>query len=213
MFYEKPFFSKLNVFADWFIRLVVLNLLIIIMSLPIVTLFHAFSAGFNTLSDYKNRKDVKIFSTYFRYFKQEFVKKLILELIVIAVIVFCYYNGRYYISMYDYNGQLFYLIGYYVVIALSVSCLAINLFALQVFRVVPKYKLSQILKLAFLLAGKFFYITILVIAIMLSPILLLFNYLTALVLVFVGVSLPLYITVVIMSRSGMYLERLVKQNG
>lgn len=213
MFQEKGIISKLNVIADWVIRLVVLNVLIIALSLPVFTLFPAFSAGYNVFHDYLNHKEVKLLPTFILYFKQNFGKKIIFGFLMVIIIFFSVYNGMYYASVSEIYTGVFYLIGYYVTIALALSALAILLFSLPVFKVVENVKIKNAFKLSFVLAGKYFYISALMIVLTVAPVLLLFNYMTALILVFMGVSLPLLLNVMLTRRASRYLEGLVQKNG
>ncbi|MCD6482156.1 MAG: hypothetical protein J7K80_00270, partial [Candidatus Izimaplasma sp.] len=61
MSFEKLVNSKINVFADWIIRLVMINLMIIVSSLLIITIYPALTAGFNLFHDYINGKNPKLF--------------------------------------------------------------------------------------------------------------------------------------------------------
>lgn len=213
MFHESGLISKLNMIADWIIRLVVLNILIIALALPIITLFPALSAGYSVFQDYINHKEVKLIPSFVHYFKEDIGKKIVFGVVMIVVIFLSAYNGMYYASLSNSDTSTFYIIGYYVTIAFSLSALAILLFSLPVFKVVKNITFKNTLKLSFLLAGKYFYISALLIMLTVSPVLLLYNYLTALILVFMGVSLPLLLNVMITRRAVIYLEGLVQKNG
>ncbi len=213
MYQEKGLISKLNTISDWVIRLVVLNVLIIALSLPVFTLFPAFSAGYSVFHDYVNHKEVKLIPTFIEYFKKNIGKKILFGLLMTIVIFFSVYNGMFYASLTEVHTELFYVIGYYITIALALSALAVMLFSLPVFKVMENVKIKNALKMSFVLAGKYFYISAILIVLTVSPLLLLYNYMTALILVFMGVSLPLLLNVLLTKRAVRYMEGLVQKNG
>ena len=210
---EKLFNSKINAFADWVIRLVMINLMVIVFALPVLTIYPAISAGYNMFHDYTTGKEVKLISGFFNYFKQEIIKKMILGVIIGIAIVFGFLNVRYYSAVLELNSSTFYLIGYYVTLALLAILYASSLYSFVVVKVSPTIKLKNIFRLSLVLAGKFYFRTLLLVIINSSVFLLLFFAPTAMVFIFMGISIVLLLDVLVTKDVVIYLQGLGKDNG
>ncbi len=205
MNFEKLANSKINVFADWVIRLVMINLMIIVFSLPILTIYPAISAGYNMFHDYTNTKNPKLFRGYFGYFKSNLKRKILIGLIIVISIVVGFLNVRYYSTVLEQGASVFYLIGYYVTLALLATLYAISIYSLVVISVYPKSKLRNLFKLSFILAGKFYFRTLLLVIINTGVILLLIYPPTAMIFIFMGMSIVLLIDALITRDVVVYL--------
>ena len=89
---EKRYNSKLFRFFDLLYRLLVLNIMTIIISLPLVTFFPAIVAMISTLK--YNSEETGIFKPFFRNFKKYFWKSFkmgLVLLIVVAIACYAYY--------------------------------------------------------------------------------------------------------------------------
>ncbi len=213
--FERLFNSKINEVADWIIRLIMLNIMMIFFSLPIITALPAFSAGYNMFSDYVNKKNPKLFKDYFKYFKEAFGKKVLLELVIIFVFVLLYFNTRYYNLSLELRQTTFLLIGHYLSLALMAIWFAITLFSIIILRVYTNLKLIKFIKLAFFLAGKYYWIILVLVVIILSPFLLLAyaTALTSFIFIFFGLSVSMLLNVLLTKRIVLYLESLKVKNG
>lgn len=210
-FFDKVVNSKLNAVADWIIRLIMINIMIIFFSLPVVTLYPALSAGYNLLHDYSQQKDTKLFKGFWKYFKIGIGKKIIVEIVLLIVFLLGYSNIRYYTSIIEGNN-LFFLIGYYVSLALLAMVYGVSLYTLVVVKVNPKMRLLHIFKISFMLAGKFYFITMLLVIVNSIPFLLLFHPITMLIFVFMGITIPLLLHVLLTKNAVFYLEGLGDKN-
>ncbi len=210
--FEKLLHSKVNAVADWIIRLVMVNIMIIFFSLGIITIYPAFSAGYSLFSDYVTRKDTKLIPDYFKYFKQNFGKKVLLQLFVTVILLIGYSNIRYYTVNLELESDWFLLVGYYVTLALLGVTYAVVLYSFVVMKVTPNLKLSRIIKISFYLAGKYYFITLLLVVCNLAPFLLLLNMNTFLIFVFMGISIPLTLHALLTRSAVQFLDGLGKEH-
>lgn len=208
MNFEKLMNSKINAIADWILRIVVINILVILCSLPIITLFPAITAGYNVFSDYLDKKDVRLFSGFFDHFRNHIGKKILFGLLLVAIVYLSVTNSSYYSSIMEQNPTWFFIVGYYVTLVLLAVVYATSLYTLVVFRCYPEIKLSRIIKLALFLAGKYYYITVFLVIVNTIPVLMLFTPMTSVLFVFMGVSIPLLAHAFLTSPARYYLMKL-----
>ena len=211
--FEKLVNSRINEVADWIIRLIVLNVMIVFFSLAIVTIYPAFSAGYNMFNDYVSKKNPRLFKDYYRYFKEALGKKILLGLIIVVVFLLGYMNIRYYNLYLADNSTLFYTIGYYISLGLLAIWFAMTMYSIIVVRVTTKIKLLYLFKLSFFLAGKYYFRTLLIVSITIAPFFLLLTPITTMVFIFMGLSIPLLLNVLLTRRAVEYLEKLGERNG
>lgn len=213
MNYEKSFYQKINSIADWVIRIIMINVLMMVTSLPLLTLFPSLAAGYKVLYEYKHKNETKLFRTYFLFFKTDFMRKLQIGLILIVVLLIGYFNVTYYVDLLRDSETLFYQIGYYITFAFLFVALVITLYTLPIITIYPRLNLGLMMKLAFALSGKFFLRTLLLFVVHLIPFALLLTPITSLIMVFAGLSLPMMLAVLIHEKASLYLISLgEKQN-
>jgi len=208
MNFEKLMNSKINVIADWIIRIVMINIMVILCALPIITLYPAVVAGYNVFSDYVDRKEVRLFPAFFNHFRDHIGKKIGFGLLIIVIVYLSFTNSSYYSSILETSPSTFILIGYYVTLVLLAIMYAMTLYTLVVFRVFPELKLFRIIKLAFFLSGKYYYITIFLVLVNTIPVLMLFTPVTSVLFVFMGVSIPLLVHALLTQQARLYLAQL-----
>lgn len=165
MSFEKLVNSKINEFADWVIRLVMINIMVIVFSIPLLTIYPAVSAGYNMFHDYVTGKEVRLFSGFFKYFKEDILRKIFIGIIIGIIIVMGFLNVRYYSQILENDTTTFYLIGYYVTLALLAASYAASFYTFVVVNVSSKIKVKNVFKLSFVLAGKFYFRTLLLVII------------------------------------------------
>jgi uncharacterized membrane protein YesL len=205
MNYEKSMYQKINTIADWVIRIIVINVLMILTSLPLLTLFPSLAAGYKLLYEYKHKNETKLFKTYFIFFKTDFMRKLQVGIILIIVLLIGYFNVTYYVDLLKNDETLFYQIGYYITFAFLFVVLVITLYTLPIINIYPRLNLSLMMKLAFALSGKFFLRTLLLFIVHLIPFALMLTPITSLIMVFAGLSLPMILAVLIHEKASLYL--------
>lgn len=88
---EKLVNSKVYTFFDWVWRILVLNLLTLITSFGIITIFPSIVASYQSIRDFKEGRDENVFKVYFtnfgRYFKKTIIPGIVI-LVVMGVLIF-----------------------------------------------------------------------------------------------------------------------------
>ncbi|MBU1020838.1 MAG: DUF624 domain-containing protein [Firmicutes bacterium] len=212
-FFERLVNSGINTVADWIIRLIMINIMIIFCSLLVVTIYPAFSAGYNLLHDYIEHKSPRMFHDYFTYFKTNIWRKILFGLLIFLVFGLGYSNIRYYTLIIEEQLNWFNRLGYYVTLALLATAYAVTLYSLVVMYVNPKLKFMNTIKLSFFLAGKYYFTTLALVLVNTIPLFLLFSPLTTVVLVFAGISIPLTAHALLTRNALTYLEKIGENNG
>ena len=213
--FEKLVNSRINEIADWIIRIIMINVMIIFFSLAVVTIYPAICAGYDMFHDYIDKKNPRLFKDYFRHFKEKLGRKILVELIILVVFALFYLNIRYYDLSLGQQTSTFLWIGYYISLGLIAIWFAMMLYSIIVFHVHKNLKLINFFKLSFFLAGKYYFITLALVVITFAPFLLVLYHtaLTSLLFIFTGISIPLVLNVLMTRRVTRYLESLGKQNG
>ena len=206
MNFTKMVNSKLNTIADWIIRLVMINILIIFFSLAIITIYPAVSAGYNVFNDYVNGKNPRMFKDYFKYFKEVIIMKLALSLLIGAIIALGALNLRYYSLSMEVSDSLVYVVGFYVTLVLSAMVYVTVLFTFTVIKVKPDINLIPLLKTAFFLAGKFYFVSMLLVVTNGLPFILLMWPQTIVFFIIMGVSIPVCLNAVFTKGAYIWLE-------
>ncbi|AUD66044.1 hypothetical protein BK011_10215 [Tenericutes bacterium MZ-XQ] len=212
MVYEKSLYQKINTVADWMIRIIMINILMIFTSLLVVTIYPSLAAGYKLFHCYIHKDEEKLFKGYFKFFLEDIGKKIGIGLIFIVVLVLGYINTTYYVDILNEQSTWFYLAGYYVTLAFLVSAFIVTLYTLAVMYVVPKAKVVLMFKLAFYLSGKYFLRTVLLVLTTALPFVLLMTPITQLIFVFAGLSIPILLNALITDKIVDYVEGLVKSD-
>lgn len=211
MQHEKTFFQKLNTISDWIIRIVMVNVLMIITSLPIITIYPSLAAGYDLMHEYSEKNESNLFKGYFGYFIKHLKLKLILGFILFFLLFMGFYNVTYYVEILKTNESLFYQIGYYMTFGFLVVAIVVTLYTLTVIHVYPNIKLRSIIKLSFFVSGKYFLRTILLVIVNLIPFVLWLTPITMLIFIFAGLSIPIILNVLITKPVVFYLKELGEQ--
>ncbi|MFP4186575.1 MAG: DUF624 domain-containing protein [Acholeplasmataceae bacterium] len=194
---ERPLYQKLNSIADWIIRVVVTNVLVIVTLLPIVTWYAALSAGFNVFSDYLAKDEENIFKRFLEHFRAQLPKRMLIGAVVILSVLFVSYNMLYYEEILTSNGHPFYTVGYYAMFSLVIIILVLTLQSFAVLRVYPNASFRTTFRLSFFFSGKYFIRTFLLIATWTLPVFLFFTPFLMTVFFLTGVGLPLLLQALI----------------
>lgn len=211
---NKLFTSKINDIADWIIRLIVINVMMIFFSLGIVTIFPALSAGYHMFSEYAKKNNPRLFSGFFNNFKTALLRKIVIELIIGLVFFIAYLNIRYYDAYLAEQTGSFYVIGYYISLALIAMWTATVFYTIVVVKVKPGVGYKNLFKLSFYLAGKYYIRTLLLVSIAFIPFLLILfaPVISPLFFIFIGLSTPILLSALVTRRAVDYLEGLDKAN-
>lgn len=205
--HEKPFFQKLNQIADWVIRIVLLNVLLIISMLGVITFYLGLSAVYNLFLDYTNGDDTPLFKGFWNYFKEDIKKKLLISLILIIFVFMGVLNTMNYLQYIKEQPTVFYMIGYYVTFTFTIGFALITLFTLPSRVIFPKLGIKNLFKLSFYLSGRFILRTFLILIVYTGSFLMLFYPFTIPFFMVLGLSAPLLIQTIIQKRVILYLKK------
>ena len=97
---DKKLNSKAYRFFDYLFGLVIVNLITIILSIFIITLLPAFTAAYQTITDFKEVGPTKVFRMYFTNFKKHLEKSFIIGLFIIIIIVIASFSMFFYSEFY-----------------------------------------------------------------------------------------------------------------
>ena len=132
--HEKKKLSEiLNYYADWVIRVIIVNFLTILMILPIVTIIPALTSAYKIFSDALNKDETPIFKSFFSYFKEDIVNRIIMTLIFIAVLGLSIFNNRLYAAYIEDSAGIMYNIGYYITLIIIIGVVMVGLYLPLVF--------------------------------------------------------------------------------
>lgn len=212
MKFEKTFFQKLNTIADWIIRIILINFLMIVTSIPIITIFPSLSAGYKLFHRYINQEEEPLFKGYFLFFKENLGKKIWFSVLLIVLLGLGFINAKYYDQSLQLTQNWFFLVGYYITLAFLIGMIVITLYTLSSMLVVPKAKVWLLFKLSFYLAGKFIFRTLLLVFTIAIPFVLFMFPFTQLIFVFGGLSIPILLNVLLTNKVVKYVESLVEED-
>lgn len=208
MNFDKLMNSRINWIADWIIRIVVINVLVILMMLPIITWYPSFVAGYSVFADAVDRKEVKIVPSFFRHFRIHLPRRIIFGVVIFLLTYLSFANASYYSTLIEAGEGLFYQIGYYVTIVLMAMLYAVILYTFVIVYVYPSIKFPPLIKLSLYLAGKYYFITIFLVLLNMIPVLMLFTSVTSVLFVFSGISLPLLMHAILTQPARRYIEKM-----
>ena len=127
---DKKLNSKVYRFFDYLFGLVIVNLITIILSIFIITLLPAFTAAYQTITDFKEVGPTKVFRMYFTNFKKHLEKSFIIGLFIIIIIVIASFSMFFYSKNFEatsFIGQAGYWIMLVVLLLLVLFCLHLPL--------------------------------------------------------------------------------------
>lgn len=211
--FNNPFFQKLNLIADWILRIVTINLFLVFATVLIVPFYPALYAAFKLFRDWTSGKHTPIFDGFWGYFKENFKQKLFVGLIFVAVLLVAVLSLNSYNDYIKADDKLIYLIGYYVVLLCLIMFILVTLYTVLILIYFKDISLSNVYKLSLYVLAKYFYITFVVSFLWLIPVLLVYisiYYLNQLFVVFViaGFSLTVLFWALISKPALRFLENL-----
>lgn len=203
---EKPFFIKLNKIADWIIRIVVLNIFMVILSLPIITSYVAFKVGYEMFADYTEGKHTPLFKGIWNNLKKDFWRNLGIGALIIVLLIIGLFSSWQYNQLLNAEENWFNLIGYSITLIFTLTIFILSIYSLTISFVFDDLTLKNLFKLSLYSAGKYFLRSILVLGLTIAPFLLFL--VPSLVPIFVlgGLSLPLLLNVLLMKKPVRFLK-------
>lgn len=210
--FENSLYQKLNTFADWVLRITVINILMIICAIPIVTLYPALLAGYKMYHNYLNKKEVPLFKGFFSYFIEDFSKKMQLGLVLSAAILLAVVNMTIYSDYLAINSNPINYVGQYIMIIMVITVIFVTIYTFPLMITYPKTHTWLLLKFAFFLSGKYILRTLLAILIIAIPLLLLLTPVTIVIFVFAGAAIPVLLYALLFKKVVLYVESLDKEH-
>lgn len=205
--HDKPFIRKLNVIADWLIRIVVLNIFMVFLTLPIITFYAGYKAAYSLFVDYTNGKNTPLFKGFWENLKENFwhdlgVGSLFILLIAIGLL------GAYNYNKLLINNQktLFNTSGFFITLGVSLLLIMTMIFSVTTSYVIKDISLKNLFKVSLILSGKYFLRSFLVLIITVLPIFIIIYPMLALIFIFLGMSGPLILNVLLMRKPRWFLE-------
>lgn len=191
--FEKPFFQKLNKIADWLIRIVVINVIVILLCLTVVLFFVGIKVGYALFTDYLNSKETPIFAGAWKVLKDNFSKSVGYSAFSVIVIAVTGLNIYFYLGRLSHEVTTFIVIGFFITFAFLIGFFIVSLYMAPVLLMNPNLKFKETYKLSLYLAGKNFLRSFIVLlGFVLMPVLLL-NVYTSIVYVLAGMSFSIII--------------------
>lgn len=197
---DKKLINIINTASDWIIRVVIINVLIISVSLLVVTIIPAVTAGYKLFCSYIKREEEPLFKGFFTNFKENLINKLILSVIVIIGIGVAVLSNLYYQNMIKTNPSIIAYAGFVVTLILGVVIIITTSFIPVILTGIENVDVETTLKTSFYYSIKYLPRTIVMLFVMLMPGLLLITSITMLILVFAGISLPLLSIAIITTK-------------
>ncbi len=191
--FEKPFFQKLNKIADWIIRIVVINVIVLILCLSIVFFFVGIKVGYALFTQYLDNKETPIFRGAWETLKENFLKNTGFSVLFVAVLLFTGWNVYSYLNAIIQERNFLIIAGFFVTFSFLIGFFIISLYSMAVQYINPSLGLKETLKLALYLAGKYFLRSfVILLGFVLMP-LLIFTVYTGVIYVLAGMSLSIII--------------------
>lgn len=208
--FEKPFFHKLNLIADWILRIVILNIFLVFSTLLVVTLYPGISASYKLFKEWKQGENTPIFGGFWKYFKEDFKRKISISIILILIIAIGVYSLITYNEFIKENSGTIYLVGYFVVLIFLIGFVLVTLFTIPVMLYFKEINLTNTYKISLYVMAKYFYITLLVSVLWIIPAILLYFPKLMVIYVVAGLSLTVLLWVLVSAPIFRFLERISK---
>lgn len=202
---ENKFNKILTIASDWIILVIVTNFLIISTSLLIVTILPSMTAGYSVFKDRLNKDSENVFKAYFRNFKENILNKIIVGTGTLILIGIAALSNYYYQETIRTAPTIFAYFGFFITLIMGVAVVLVFLYFPVSFTLSDKMEIEQVVKLSFLLSGKYFIRSIAMLIIFLIPGLMFLSSLTMLLLVFCGISLPLLVNTILLVKPREYI--------
>lgn len=197
---DKKYSSKLYRFFDLLYHLLVINILIIIISLPIVTCFPAIVAATATIKN--DLEETNVFKAFFRNFKKYFFKSFVLGLIFLILFGAGIFGYIFWVFLYEAKNEIIVQIA---VIIISVSLIVFTFMIVHIPLLIvtfTKFNRREIFRTSLYVAFRYFLTTmimliatILVVGVLVLLIVNIINRWFLSIWMIFGITLPLYLVI------------------
>jgi uncharacterized membrane protein YesL len=204
---EKITNNKAYGFFDWIFRLVVVNLLTILLSFLVVTILPAIVAAAKTIEQYVRGSSDNVYRLYFSNFKRYSEKSFFVWIIYLLMFGVSVY-GIYFYTGFD-TANFFASAGFYMMVFMILMLVFTLLHVPFVIMHFPSFSIKETVKASILIGVNNIKITLLLLLILLAGVAL-FPFLPVSVLI--GISVPLYLSVLLTRKIYAHLERINFEN-
>lgn len=209
---DKKQSSKLFVFFEWVFAFLIINILTLCLVIPIITIFPAITAAYATMKESIEDSPYQVFRAYFRNFAKYSEKSFIVGLIItfigsIARVSLWFYMTK--VGSENILGQAGFWVMVVVLIILVFTILHLPLLIITF----PSLKTGELFRTSLYICFRYFWVTF---GMLLMLILMIIGVYLYYIWFFIGLSLPIFLTLQI-SRSSYYylkhidLEKIVHQ--
>jgi uncharacterized membrane protein YesL len=201
--FEKFVNSAFFRYADLLFKIVFVNVMVVIFSLPIITFIPALVAGYEQIKSFIEEKETPLFKSYIKSFKKNFSRNFFVGLIVMIVIGLLGLNIQsYYLQI---EKGMMYIIGLYISLILLFFILIMTLHIPLSCVYFPHLNTKGILKISFYIGMKYIFTSItLLIPLVMTILLASYSFP---IYTFIGIGIPIYISLKLSIRIYKKLER------
>jgi|GEM_PF-3487752 len=186
---EKMMNSKMYQVFDYIVRLIILNVLIFLVSLPLFTILAAFSSGFSVIRKMDENRGSGVFKEFFRFFFRVLAKTAILSLVLL---IFFLLLANSIVFFFQSLGEgTIHAIGLLLSVSTGITVLACLNHLPIVISYFPDLLIGDSLKLSFLFGFKHPLLTVQLMGPTLVFLAMVAGFYQA--VAFLGISLPLYL--------------------
>ena len=204
---DKPFFRILNLIADWIIRIIVLNVFVIVLTLPIVTFYAGYKAAYSLFVDYTEDKTTPLFRGFWENLKKNFWNNIGVGSIFLVLIVLGFLGAYNYNNMIAENpDDIFYLVGFVITLGVSLLLIMAMLNSITVSYINEDISVKDLFKISLVLTGKYLLRSIVVILVSIAAALLLLEPMLMPIFVFAGLTVPIIVNVLLMRKPRRFLR-------
>ncbi len=194
--FEKLVNSTLFRYADLLFKIICVNIMVVIFSLPLITLLPALVAGYDRIKYYMEENEAPLFKSFIQAFRYNFYRHFKIGLAIIVLI------GLMSLNIYSYYSQIengvVYIIGLYVslVLLFFIVLTVVNIPLSCIF--FPQLNARKIMKISFYIGIKHVFVSVMMIlSFSLTYLLILYAFP---VYTFIGISLPIFINLKLATR-------------
>lgn len=204
---DKPFFRILNLIADWIIRIIVLNVFVIVLTIPIVTFYAGYKAAYSLFVDYTEDKTTPLFRGFWENLKKNFWNNIGVGSVFLVLIVLGFLGAYNYNNMIAENpNDIFYLVGFVITLGVSLLLIMAMLNSITVSYINEDISVKDLFKVSLVLTGKYLLRSIVVILASIAAALLLLEPMLMPIFVFAGLTVPIIVNVLLMRKPRRFLR-------
>lgn len=194
--FEKLVNSAIFKYADLLYKIIFINIMVVLLSLPIITFIPALIAGFAVIKYYIEDNEAPLFKSFINEFKKNFFKNFKIGLILIIIVILLYNNINFFYNNIDLG--LFYTIGLYFSLILFFFLILTGIHIPLTSIYFEKLDTMKTIKLSLYIGIKYIFTTLLMV-LPLSITILLVMYMFP-IFTFLGFGIPIYINLKISSQ-------------